>query len=123
MPNAPQRVYQDRILETATKRNRPITVYLKNGVHIKGRVLAHDMFTILLETDKNKTLVYKHSATSIFPARMNHRKPHGGHGGGHGHGSHGRGQHRGHHASHGPSTDGAPQSAQPSPPSEHQAEQ
>lgn len=64
------RLYQDRLLDHSVQKMKNVTVYLKNGVHIKGRVLAHDTFTILIETDRNRTLVYKHSVTSLFPARL-----------------------------------------------------
>jgi host factor-I protein len=69
------RLYQDRLLDHAVQKMKNITMYLKNGVHIKGRVLAHDTFTILVETEKNKTLVYKHSVTSVFPARLYTPRP------------------------------------------------
>lgn len=67
---ARQRLYQDRLLDAAVERGKPVTAYLKNGVHIRGKVVEHDTFTILLETEKNLTLVYKHSITSVFPARL-----------------------------------------------------
>ena len=70
MPHTRQQAQQDRILDFAAQKGRALTIYLKNGVHIRGRVMAHDTFTILLETEKNRTLIYKHSTTSLFPARL-----------------------------------------------------
>ncbi|MCR9143315.1 MAG: RNA chaperone Hfq [bacterium] len=79
LPDMPQtganRLYQDRLLDTAMQKAKSITVYLKNGVHIKGRIVAHDTFTVLIETEKNNTLVYKHSVTSLFPARLHPPRP------------------------------------------------
>ena len=69
------RLYQDRLLDNAMQKSKSITVYLKNGVHIKGRVLSHDTFTVLIETEKNNTLIYKHSVTSLFPARLPGPRP------------------------------------------------
>ncbi len=73
-PPAPRfKANQDQIINQAIKKGRMLTVYLKNGVHIKGRVLAHDSYTILMDNEKHKSLVYKHSITSIFPARLARR--------------------------------------------------
>lgn len=65
-----RKLHQDRLLDTAMETERPVTVFLKNGVQVKGRVRAYDSFTILLDTEKNLTLVYKHSVTSLFPVRF-----------------------------------------------------
>lgn len=72
-PPARFKANQDQIINQAIKKQRMLTIYLKNGVHIKGRVLAHDSYTILLDNEKHKSLVYKHSITSIFPARLARR--------------------------------------------------
>ena len=69
------RLYQDRLLDHAVQKRKSVTLYLKNGVHIKGRVVDHDTFTVLLETEKNTTLIYKHSVTSLFPARLHTPRP------------------------------------------------
>lgn len=71
----PARIHQDKILEEARLRGRPLTMYLKNGVHIKGLIKMHDNFTVLINSEKNQTLVYKHSITSIFPARLHNPRP------------------------------------------------
>ncbi len=65
------RANQDKIIEDAIERSRPITIFLKSGVSLKGKVLSHDSYTIFLEADEKQTLVYKHFITSIYPARMN----------------------------------------------------
>lgn len=66
----PARIHQDKIFEDARDRKRPLTIYLKNGVHIKGLIEMHDNFTVLVRTEKKQTLIYKHSITSLFPARI-----------------------------------------------------
>jgi len=65
-----ERANQDELLENAIRKSRSITIFLKNGVPLRGRVLAHDPYTVLMETERNQTLIYKHSITSIFPARF-----------------------------------------------------
>ncbi|MFC1669883.1 RNA chaperone Hfq [Spirochaetota bacterium] len=58
---------QDIFLNTARKEKVDITIYLVNGVPIKGKVLSFDTFTILLEVDKKQNLIYKHAVSTITP--------------------------------------------------------
>jgi host factor-I protein len=58
---------QDVYLNTTRKEKVEITVYLVNGVPIKGRVLSFDNFTILMEVDKKQNLIYKHAVSTIVP--------------------------------------------------------
>lgn len=60
---------QDYILNTARKEKVELTVYLLNGVPLKGRVVSFDNFTIILENDGKQQLVYKHAVSTIIPAK------------------------------------------------------
>jgi host factor-I protein len=60
---------QDHYLNIARKEKLDITIYLMNGVPIKGRVLSFDNFTILVEVDKKQNLIYKHAVSTIVPSR------------------------------------------------------
>jgi host factor-I protein len=60
---------QDSFLNVARKEKNILTIYLMNGVPIKGRVLSFDNFTILLEVDKKQNLVYKHAVSTIMPLK------------------------------------------------------
>ena len=60
---------QDIFLNTARKDKIEITIYLVNGVPIKGRVLSFDNFTILLEVDKKQNLIYKHAISTLMPSK------------------------------------------------------
>ncbi|HNR87221.1 MAG TPA: RNA chaperone Hfq [Spirochaetota bacterium] len=60
---------QDHYLNLARKDKVDITVYLMNGVPIKGRVLSFDNFTILIEVDKKHNLIYKHAVSTIMPLK------------------------------------------------------
>jgi host factor-I protein len=61
---------QDTFLNQARKENIGVTIYLVNGVQLRGIVRGFDAFTVLLDTPGKATqLVYKHSITSIVPAR------------------------------------------------------
>ncbi|HMU82689.1 MAG TPA: RNA chaperone Hfq [Leptospiraceae bacterium] len=67
-------VIQDELFEGALKTGRPISLYLKTGVPVRGKVRAHDGFTVLLEQEGRSILVYKHSITSVLGARPGQRK-------------------------------------------------
>ncbi|PKL35521.1 MAG: RNA chaperone Hfq [Spirochaetae bacterium HGW-Spirochaetae-1] len=60
---------QDVFLNNTRKDRCEITVYLVNGVPIKGRVLSFDNFTILMEVDKKQNLIYKHAVSTLVPAK------------------------------------------------------
>lgn len=56
---------QDLVLNSARKEKMEITVYLTNGVPLKGRVLSFDNFTVIIEQDGKQSLVYKHAISTI----------------------------------------------------------
>ncbi len=58
---------QDEFLNTARKDKINLTVYLVNGVPIKGEVLGFDNFTLQLRTKDSTMLIYKHAIASIIP--------------------------------------------------------
>ncbi len=60
---------QDSFLNLSRKEKMILTIYLINGVPIKGRVLSFDNFTILLEVDKKQNLIYKHAVSTILPSK------------------------------------------------------
>ncbi len=60
---------QDSFLNLSRKEKINLTIYLMNGVPIKGRVLSFDNFTILLEVDKKQNLIYKHAVSTILPSK------------------------------------------------------
>ncbi len=60
---------QDFFLNNARKEKCDITIYLVNGVPIKGKVLSFDNFTILMEVDKKQNLIYKHAVSTLLPSK------------------------------------------------------
>jgi host factor-I protein len=61
---------QDIFLNSTRKNKTDITVFLVNGVPIKGRVLSFDNFTILMEVDKKQNLIYKHAISTMVPSKL-----------------------------------------------------
>lgn len=60
---------QDQFLNAIRKEKVDLTIFLVNGVPLRGRVLSFDNFTILLEIDKKQNLIYKHAVSTMVPAR------------------------------------------------------
>lgn len=60
---------QDIFLNNARKERIPVTVFLVNGVQLKGIVKGFDSFTVVLDSDGKQQLVYKHAMSTISPAK------------------------------------------------------
>ncbi len=60
---------QDYFLNVIRRDNIPVTIFLINGFQMKGNVRGFDNFTVILETDGNTDLIYKHAISTIVPAR------------------------------------------------------
>ncbi|MDP2872965.1 MAG: RNA chaperone Hfq [Bacillota bacterium] len=60
---------QDALLNQIRRENLPVTVYLVNGVQLKGYVRGFDSFTVVLENDGKQLMVYKHAMSTVSPAR------------------------------------------------------
>ena len=58
---------QDMVLNGARKEKMEITIYLTNGVPLKGRVVSFDNFTVVIESDGKQSLVSPPGA-SCWPA-------------------------------------------------------
>ena len=59
---------QDLILNQIRKQHAEITIFLVNGVPLKGHISGFDNFTIMIENGEKQNLVYKHAVSSIvFP--------------------------------------------------------
>ncbi|MDZ7672535.1 MAG: RNA chaperone Hfq [Halanaerobiales bacterium] len=58
---------QDTILNHVRKQSIGVKIYLMNGVQLKGHVIGFDDFTILLETDNDLKVIYKHAVSTIEP--------------------------------------------------------
>lgn len=68
---------QDIFLNNARKEKIPVTIYLMNGVQVKGIVKGFDSYIILLEGDnKQQNMIYKHAVSTILPGKyINFQNP------------------------------------------------
>ncbi|MDQ7792804.1 MAG: RNA chaperone Hfq [bacterium] len=60
---------QDSFLNQVRKDNVPVTVFLVNGVQLKGLVRGFDNFTVVLDSDGRQQMVYKHAISTVQPTR------------------------------------------------------
>ncbi|MBR2901635.1 MAG: RNA chaperone Hfq [Clostridia bacterium] len=60
---------QDVFLNHVRKTNNPVTIFITNGVQVRGLVKAFDNFIVVLETDGRQQMIYKHAISTISPTR------------------------------------------------------
>lgn len=65
----PQINLQDSFLNQVRKDSVPVTIYLVNGVQLRGSVRGFDNFTVILESEGKQLMVYKHAISTITPGR------------------------------------------------------
>ena len=61
---------QNTFLNELRKNRSPITVFLTNGFQLRGQIIAFDNFTVLLESDGQQHLIYKHAISTFVPAKQ-----------------------------------------------------
>ena len=60
---------QDYFLNQARKERVPLTIFLMNGVQMKGQVRGFDNFIVIIESDGKQQMVYKNAISTIIPIR------------------------------------------------------
>jgi len=63
----PQLNQQDALLNVVRRDSIFVTIYLTNGLPLRGTIKGFDNFTILLESEGKQQLVYKHAISTITP--------------------------------------------------------
>ncbi len=58
---------QDLFLNQARKEKIGITIFLMNGVQLKGLVKGFDSYIIVLDNDGKQQMIYKHAISTIIP--------------------------------------------------------
>lgn len=57
---------QDRLLQEAMQKKKIVTLILLKGFHIKGTIKGYDAFSILIESEGEQHLIYKHAISTIL---------------------------------------------------------
>ena len=72
----PAQNIQDSFLNTARKDKSVITIYLLSGVKIPGRIRSFDKYSVVLETNNQELLIFKHAISTVVMARSAHSERH-----------------------------------------------
>ncbi len=60
---------QDPMLNKIRSEQVPVSIYLTNGVQLRGVIKGFDNFIVMLEGEGRQMMVYKHAITTIAPVR------------------------------------------------------
>lgn len=63
---------QDTFLNTARKERSSITIYLMSGVKLTGRIRSFDKYSVVLETNNQEQLIFKHAISTVAVAKGGH---------------------------------------------------
>lgn len=69
MDTKPAQNIQDSFLNNARKDKTPITIYLLSGVKLTGRIRSFDKYSVVLETNNQEQLIFKHAISTVVMAK------------------------------------------------------
>lgn len=69
---------QEAFLNNARKEKTFLTIYLMSGVKLSGRIKSFDKYSVVLETNNQEQLIFKHAISTVVVSRPFHAGP-GGH--------------------------------------------
>ncbi|HUS19048.1 MAG TPA: RNA chaperone Hfq [Terriglobales bacterium] len=72
MDTKPAQNIQDSFLNTARKDKAPITIYLLSGVKLTGRIRSFDKYSVVLETNNQEQLIFKHAISTVVLGKVHH---------------------------------------------------
>jgi host factor-I protein len=65
----PAQNIQDSFLNNARKEKGLVTIYLLSGVKLSGRIKSFDKYSLVLETNSQEQLIFKHAISTVVIAR------------------------------------------------------
>lgn len=60
---------QDGFLNTARKERTAVTIYLLSGVKLTGRIRSFDKYSVVLESNNQEQLIFKHAISTVVLPR------------------------------------------------------
>ncbi len=61
----PAQNIQDSFLNNARKDKVLLTIYLMSGVKLSGRIKSFDKYSLVLETNNQEQLIFKHAISTV----------------------------------------------------------
>jgi host factor-I protein len=68
----PAQNIQDSFLNNARKDKIVLTIYLMSGVKLSGRIKSFDKYSLVLETNNQEQLIFKHAISTVVTQKMQH---------------------------------------------------
>ena len=66
----PAQNIQDSFLNNARKEKGVVTIYLLSGVKLSGRIKSFDKYSLVLETNNQEQLIFKHAISPVVTVRV-----------------------------------------------------
>ncbi len=64
-----QQNIQDGFLNSARKEKLVVTIYLLSGVKLLGRIRSFDKYSVVLESNSQEQLIFKHAISTVVLPR------------------------------------------------------
>ena len=71
MDKLPQNI-QETFLNAARKDRIFLTIYLMSGVKLSGKIKSFDKYSVVLETNNQEQLIFKHAISTVVVSRPFH---------------------------------------------------
>ncbi len=68
----PAQNIQDSFLNNARKDKGVVTIYLLSGVKLSGRIRSFDKYSLVMETNNQEQLIFKHAISTVVTTRSTH---------------------------------------------------
>jgi host factor-I protein len=68
----PAQNIQDSFLNNARKDKVVLTIYLMSGVKLSGRIKSFDKYSLVLETNNQEQLIFKHAISTVVTQKPVH---------------------------------------------------
>ena len=63
---------QEAFLNNARKDKTFLTIYLMSGVKLSGRIKSFDKYSVVLETNNQEQLIFKHAISTVVVSGLSH---------------------------------------------------
>ena len=63
---------QESFLNNARKDKTFLTIYLMSGVKLSGRIKSFDKYSVILESNNQEQLIFKHAISTVVVTRATH---------------------------------------------------
>ncbi len=63
---------QEAFLNNARKEKTFLTIYLMSGVKLSGRIKSFDKYSLILESNNQEQLIFKHAISTVVISRPSH---------------------------------------------------